>query len=805
MAAGLAASPVKPSIQASGSSIAGSGPTRDLPPLPLLPPASVASTAPLSLKPGPPPPADAPPVSPRRKQLSPRATAPAYIPPEVLLPLGVQKGGIEETARRCVLAEAAQGFNVDTIGRSNPAYGGEKVYGKLASYFLEQIEGQEFSSIVHQVRETILADPGRHLKRLSKTTGAEDEATGQSKSVDCDYGMKLLQPLFSLICGDRQEYEDCGLPGSIKSLFLALDRNLVKAMIHWREGQKLARNSMKQEVEKLKADKTNCDDKGDLNPQKVNELRKRYGWVVDFYGPLLVSKAITAKYITDCRLNFIKGIIFTRCISPFLAPSAPEQTPAGSDAYNALTKATGAANKIFTQRYKPFRESFIAYADQFLPDHEATELRALEVKEQRLEMVNRKKKADGTSDRKLAPRKGHASAPTLLQGNDFLEAMKKESSLVEQDKMDASSAASANSRAAQRHWIDDFKKRHGDAFKANPALDLEFSKRLRKWRKKEEQLGETAFKEKLAELYKRARKEVQQSAAALSTNAQPIVVVTGNAGQSVSSPRASQAREANETDTNPKREKKVAKASKGLTALNDMQSGLVDKLLAEKRRRAYLERFPALEAALKQDFLAWCNDGTGGSPALALQKIFEDSVLRHFINAMRLRQKVSDVDFDKLKQACEEWPRKTNGWEKPRPEEMSFIWRTKVCAKPAPAYHSSINIRMAEATIDALLSDAAAGPELADDTLKNAFLNKAQLWLDSGAMGMGPEQIIRGYYEDTLIKHFIQAQKPALTPIEIVKLNEAAKQEGRSDPARVLTTATLLALLQRLQDAAKQT
>lgn len=139
---------------------------------------------------------------------------------------------------------------------------------------------------------------------------------------------------------------------------------------------------------------------------------------------------------------------------------------------------------------------------------------------------------------------------------------------------------------------------------------------------------------------------------------------------------------------------------------------------------------------MKQAFLAWCNEGTGGSPTLALQKIFEDLVLRQFSNAMRLRQKVSDGDFDKLKQACEEWPSKKNGWEKPRPEEMSFIWRTKVCAKPAPAYHSSINVRMAEAAIDALLSDAAAGPELADDTLKNAFLSKAQLWLDSGAMGM---------------------------------------------------------------------
>lgn len=97
MAAGTPASPLKPPIQGSGSSIAGSGLTRDLPPLPLRPPASVASIAPLSLQAGPPPPADAPPVSPRQKPVSPRATAPAYVPPEVLLPLGVQKGTSNNT------------------------------------------------------------------------------------------------------------------------------------------------------------------------------------------------------------------------------------------------------------------------------------------------------------------------------------------------------------------------------------------------------------------------------------------------------------------------------------------------------------------------------------------------------------------------------------------------------------------------------------------------------------------------------------------------------------------------------------
>lgn len=698
-----------------------------------------------------------------------------------------------------------QGFNVDTIGRSNPAYGGEKVYHKLADYFLEQIKPHQFSELVNEVRGKILADPGRHLRKLTKTTGAVDDDVGQSTSIDCDYGMKLLQPLFSLICGDRQEYEDCGLPGSIKSLFLALDRNLVKAMIHWRDGQKLARNSMKQEVEKLKADKRNCNDKGDLLPQKINELRKQYGWVVEFYSPLLVSKAITAKYIRECRLNFFKGIIFTRCISPFLVPNDLGETPAGGDAYNALTKASAAANKLFAQNYKAFRENFIAYADQFLPDHEATELRVLEVKEQRVEKVTKKKKADGTSDRQLLPRRGHASAPTLLQGKDFLEAMKKEASLVEQGKLDDTSTASANTRAAQRRWIDDFRNRHEDAFKARPALDLAFSTRLRKWRKKEEPLGETAFKEKLAELYRQARKEVERSATTSSTNAQPVVVVPGNAEQRVSPPRASQVREGDDTDTSSKRDKKVAKASKGLTALNDMQSGQVSKFLTDKRRRAYLERFPALETALKQEFLAWCNEGIGGSPTLALQKIFEDLALRHFFNAMRLRQKVSDADFNKLRQACEEWPRKTNDWKKPRLEDMSIIWHTRVCAKAAPAYNDSINFRMAEAAIDALLVDAAAGPELANDTLRNAFMNKAQLWLASGAMGMEPEQIIRGYYEDTLIKHFIQAQKPALTPTEIVKLNDAAKQEGRTDPARVLTTATLRRLLQQLQDAARQT
>lgn len=737
--------------------------------------------------------------------MSPRATASAYLPPKTLLPLDVQEGGIEDTTRRCVLAEAGQGFSADTIGRSNPAYGGEKVYAKLAAYFLEQIEDHAFSEVIDEMRETTLANPGRHLKKLTKTTGAASESTGQANSIDCDYGMTLLQPLFSLICGERQDYADCGLPGSIKSLFLALDRNLVKAMIHWREGQKLARNSMKQEVEKLKADANNCDGTGQLKPPKLDELRKRYGWIVDFYTLLLTSKPVTAKHIRECRLNFFKGIIFTRCISPFLAPNDLERTPPGSDANQALAKASAAANKIFTQRYKPFRESFIAFADRFLPDHEALELRNLEAKEQRLEKVNRKKKGDAANDKKLTPRKGHASAPTLLQGQDFLEAMKKEASLLEQGKMDASSAAGANNRVAQRRWIDDFRKRHEDAFKAKPALDLAFSQRLRKWRKKEEQLGEAAFQEKLAALYKQARADIRPGASASSANARPMAVVAGDAEKPVSSTRASQGREVDETDLSPKKERKVAKASKGLTALNDVQLKSVSTLLKDKRRRAYLERFPALEAALKQEFLAWCNKGQGENPALALNKIFEKLVMRHFFDAMRLRQKVTDADFDKLNETCEAWPTKANDWQRPRPEEMSFIWRTKICAQPASAAILNINVRMAEATIDELLSDAAAGPELADAMLKNAFLNKAQLWLDSGAMGIGPKQIIHDYYEDALIKHFIQSQQPALTVNEILTLNEAAEQEGRNNPDKVLTTAALRALLQKLRNPSKQT
>ena len=692
----------------------------------------------------------------------------------------------------------------------NPTYGGEKVYVNLADYFMKQIEGQEFSKTIDEVRETILADPARHLRKLSKTTGAVDDATGQSKSVDCDYGMTLLQPLFNLICGDRQAYEDCGLPGSLKSLFLALDRNLVKAMLHWHEGQKLVRNGMKGEIEKLKSNKSNCDDKGNLKPGKFSELRKRYGWMVEFYSTLLTSKGITASYIRECRLNFFKGILFTRCISPFLVPGdgiAPE-----SDAYKALVKASAAANKIFAQRYKVFREDFIDYSDRFLPEQEATELRSLEAREKRLESkeqwlekASKTKKASGASDKKLAPKKVRASAPTLLQGKDFAELMEKEKSLVEQDAGKDPFAASASNRAAQRRWIEGFRKEHGDSFKAMPALDLEFTKRLRKWRKKEEQLDEPAFKEKLAALYKQARKEVERNATASSKTAAPNIVDSGKAQQTVSSPRASQARETAETDLTPKKKKKVAKAAKGLTALNEVQSKSVETLLRDRRRRVYLERFPALEAPLKQEFLAWCNEGTGGNPALALQKIFDDLVVRLFFDAMRLRQAVTDADFEKLKKACEEWPSKTNGWESPKPEEMSFIWRTRVCAKPALAIVSNINIRMAEAMIDRVLSDPATQVDLADDTLKNEFLNKAQLWLDSGATGMGPEQIIRGYYEDMLIKHFIKAQQPALSAIAVVKLNESAKRAGRSDPDRMLTTPTLRTLLQALQDGAKQT
>jgi hypothetical protein len=719
----------------------------------------------------------------------------------------VQPDTPEAIARPCVLGEAKLNFASKTIGRENAEYGGVKVYAELTRYIQNQINGHRFSEVIAQLRAKMLSKPKEHLHHLKKVVGDASGEKGQANTVDCDYAMPLLEPVFTLICGTRQAYEDCGFPSAMKSLFLVLDRNLVKAMLEWRRGQELfLKEKLGEKLEALK------DGNGKLDDKKAKQLLASYGWIADFHHPLKSSlhnpRPFSFEYINTCRINFFTGIIFNRCISPFLAPTAAPGESRDTSAGQALIKISGAANKIFIKRYKEFAQSFVDYSNKFLHDAEAEELRGLEKKEERFEKVARSRKAVAAGDKAIAPRKGHASAPTLLQGKDFLEAMKKEASLVEQGKLDDPSGASANSRADQRHWIDDFRKRHGDAFKVNPALDLEFSKRLRRWRKKEEPLGETAFKEKLAKLYRHATREVERSTTALLTNdqnVQPTVVVASKAEQTVSSPRVSQAREVDETDINPKREMKVAKASRGLIALNDVQLEAVDKLLKDKRRRAYLERFPALEAALKQNFLAWCNEGTGGSPALALQKIFEDLVMRHFFNAMQLRQKVSDADLDKLKKACEEWPSKANGWEKPRPEEMSFIWRTKVCAIPAPAYSSSINFRMAEAAIDALLSDAEAGLELADDTLKNAFLNKAQLWLDSGAMGMGPETIIRGYYEDALIKHFIKAQEPALPPSDIVNLNEAAKREGRNDPDRILTTAALRSLLQRLRDRAKQT
>lgn len=814
MVAVLPSLPADLSAHAADKGKAGMGMSRDLPALPSRPSAPTMLHAPLSGPPGPPPPSDLPPLSPRQQKalasqapVSPRASTPGYVPPEDLLPLqNVQKGTIEDTTRRCILAEAMQGFDLKTIGRMSPAYGGEKVYANLADYFTKQIADGEFSRTVDEVQQVILADPARHLKKLKKTTGSAAEATGQANSVDCDYGMKLLQPLFSLICGDRQVYEDCELPATVKSLFLSLDRNLVKAMLHWRKGRKLARSALNEEVDRLRSNKDNCDDKGNLKPAQLDELRKRYGWLVEFHAPLANSKDITASYIRECRLNFFKGILFTRCISPFLTPD--KSIAAGSDAYNALTKTSAAANKIFAQDYKAFRESFIDYADRFLPEEEAAELRALESrekkekdKEQWLEKARKAEKASGGSDKKLAPKPARASAPTLLQGTEFLALMEQEKALAKKDEGRDPFAASADSRAAQRRWIEEFRKKHADVFKAKPALDLAFSARLRKWRKKGEQLDEPAFREKLATLYKQASKDVERNAAASSTNAAPTIAGTGNAPQTILSPRASQAREKVDAELTPK--KKVAKASKAMTALNDVQSKSVEEFLRGMRRRAYLERFPGLEAKLRQEFLAWCNEGTGGNPALALKKLFDALTVKFFLDATRLRQAVTDADLEKLEKACQAWPCKANEWKKPTPEEMSFLWHTKVCRKPAQII-SGINVRMAEATIDQILSDPATQADLADHGLKNKFLQKAQSWLDSGATGMDPEGIIRGYYEDTLIKHFISRQDPALSASAIVALNSAAKNAGRSDPGKTLTTATLRALLQTPQDPATQ-
>lgn len=725
------------------------------------------------------------------------STAPAYKLPVNLLSTVEQAGTPGALSRLCVLGEATLGFVSETIGRQNPEYLGEKVYAKLSEHFLQQVQGHAFSKVTDEVRSRILNNPSKHLKRLRKTEGTLDSESGQANSIDCEYAMTLVEQIFVLICGRRQDYADCGLPPTVKSMFLALDRDLVKALLAWRRGQQLFRKEgLKEKLAALK------DDKGTLDKEAVATLLKPYGWIAEFYNAMLQHRPITARYINKCRINFFSGIIFNRCISPCLMPQAVPGTAERPSANSVLPKVASAVNKIFQREYRGFIRSFVAYADRFLPEAEAGELRSLEKTEERGDKVGRHKKADGGGDRKLAPRKGHPSAPGLLQGKDFLEAMQKEAVLARHAAQDNDLAVKADSRDKERQWIENFRKKHGDAFKKNPELEWGFSIRLRRWRKTKERLPEAAFNEKLAELYKRAENAAQP--AVISSGSKPSGANDADKTERVSSPRASPTGREKTPDGSVNRKKKASRLSMHILRLTDEQSDLLTTFLKNPRRRAFIERFPAMEAKLETAFIEWLNEGTGGNSTLALTEIFEDMALRHFFDAMGLRERTSQDDFKKLETACAAWL-KVGGRERPGPEQLLLIWHEKVSSRPAPVYQPTVQVRVAEAIIDNLLRKNAVRQEFANEALRRMFFVTIQPWLNSGAPGNGLKRIVTEFYESALLSCFVQCQPGSpLSSLDLVMLQQAMQKEAQIHPEQIMTTQVLQALLDQLHERGQQ-
>ncbi len=697
----------------------------------------------------------------------------------------------------CVLAEATLGFASDTIGRQNPGFLGVKVYSKLSEYFLQQVAEHAFSTVAEEVRSRLLANPGKHLRKLQKVEGTLDGELGQTNSVDCEYAMTFVEPIFVLICGRRQDYADCGLPPTIKSMFLALDRDLVKALLAWRRGQRLFRkDGLKEKLEALK------DDKGRLDKEKAGRLLKPYGWIADFYSGMLQHRPITAQYINKCRVNFFSGIIFNRCISPCLVPQVVPGTAERSDADSVLATIAGAVNKIFKRDYQKFSRSFVAHSDRFLPEAEADELRSLEKREERIEKVSKPEKAGG-SGKKLAPRKGHPSAPGLLQGQAFLQAMEQEAIQAKQANRDDDLADRADNRALERQWIDNFRKKHNDAFKKNPELEWGFSTGLRKWRQAKERLPEAAFNEKLAELYRKAEKNAAKQAIASPAKIRGGADDAGNT-ELASSPRARPTVNDKVSDKSVNRKKKASRLSMHVAKLTDEQSDLLRKLLQNPRRRAFTERFPALEAKVETAFIEWLNEGTGGNSMLALTEIFEGLALRHFFDAMGLREKTGDNDFKKLEAACAAWL-KVGGRERPGPEQLLRIWHETVSGRPAPTYEPAMQVRVAEAIIDNLLRKDAVRQEFANEAVRRTFFATVQPWLNIGAPGNSLRNIVMEFYESALLSVFMQRQPNGLLPgADVVALREAMQKEAQGHPEQIMTTPVLQTLLDQLRERRQQ-
>jgi hypothetical protein len=699
--------------------------------------------------------------------------------PQYKLPLDfaaddAQPDSITDIARCVVLGELESDFNMRTIGRYDVKHQGKSVYTQVTRYTNSMmITDSQFLDIIQKAKKDFLSRYEGNLDKLAPVGEAEK---GKSAPVDLDLVFPYVQPVFDFVCGEKRLVAACRLPPLVMALLRKIDHQLVEALLSRRLDQaRLGRL--------LSATPSRAD---------IDEYCKRHDWSEKYFKKLRTEDMFSSKDITDYRRNLFAGVLFTRCLTPFLLYSDeelkqdPKQRKAG--ARPELLKLSEATNKIFKNDYKEFVADFIDDSDRYLAEKIAEKLALITRSEMRIDELRNSKKARANAS-------SRSSAPALPQGAAFRRAMAEEKESAAREAVASRSTSTENDKARRDAAIDVFKSKYPFDF-GNDQFALEFNRRLRTWKRN---AGEVKIKD-IERQMRRIHRQVKDDLAEWEDeemNRQP-----GLSG----SARAAIMPEQNPKAMKPPRtpEKEGSKAKQpvqkhaAMIKLDNAKAQALDTFASNDKHKAEFQRYPLLRQAMEEQAVGWVAKGTGGNFVLALQKIFEEQVTACFFQSQIDTNSAQGLSAARLRTAVVAWKdRADNRGKLVHTADLQQISLSlKYPTGIADGYKETAITQMANAAVHQFMQLPEVREELKDAAMKAGFNERIKSWLDNGGYSSDPARTVREGYHDALMEHFQRNLKPDNASGEAsIAVFEAAKTWSNTNADQILTSPILTGFL----------
>jgi hypothetical protein len=244
-----------------------------------------------------------------------------------------QRDSFPEIARCVVLGELGSDFKMNTIGRLDVKHEGNSVYTRVTrSTNSTMMADSRFLQIAEKAKKAFLRDYAGNLDKLAPVGEAEK---GKSQPVNLELVFPYVKPVFNFICGENRRLGDCSMPHPVIALLRKIDHELTEKLLSRRADQVRLKQL-------LSATPSQAD---------ITRYCQKHGWSKSYFEKLKTESIFSSKDIADYRRNLFSGILFNRCVTPFLLYSAEELKRDSNErqagARPELLKLSEATNKIF--------------------------------------------------------------------------------------------------------------------------------------------------------------------------------------------------------------------------------------------------------------------------------------------------------------------------------------------------------------------------------------------------------------------------------------------------------------------------